>query len=76
MLLVPELLYFTYSVSGSEPTAAIVCRTFAVTPDVPPVIVVPLNSFTLAVDVSLIKSYSVLTLTLPPTTLEPSLKLY
>ena len=44
VLLVPEFVYLTYKVAGSEPLAAIASITVAVTPVVAPVIFVPTNS--------------------------------
>ncbi len=41
---VPEFVYLTYNVAASPPETAASCITFAVTPLVAPVIVVPTNS--------------------------------
>ncbi len=40
---VPEFLYFTNKVSGSVPSVATTLTTFAFTPEVPPVMVVPVK---------------------------------
>ena len=45
VLLVPEFSYFTYKVFGSVPSAASTPITFAVTPEVPPVNLKPIKSF-------------------------------
>ena len=45
VLLLPESIYFTYNVFGSLPSAATTERTFALTPELPPVIVVPTKLF-------------------------------